>query len=147
MGFLGETYDDGSFKESCIVELEGAHVDSRGYIQMLLNIPTHNVSLITSEKDTVRSNHYHLKDWHYIYVIDGAFDYYFREHDSGSKLKKFQCNTGDLLWTPPMEDHATVFLEASVILALSHLPRDQASYEADVRRINIIDPETLLPTV
>ena len=46
-----------------------------------------------------------------------------------------------------MEDHATVFLEQTHILALSYLPRDQEAYESDVRRIVLIDPETLQPVV
>ena len=143
MKTVGEFKENGTYKGSCLVELEMPHTDSRGYIQMLLNIPTHNVSLITSKKNSVRSNHYHLQDWHYIYVLSGSLDYYYREHGKGLKLQKFIAKQGDLIWTPPMEDHATVFLENTDILALSHLPRDQEAYESDVRRIILIDPETL----
>jgi quercetin dioxygenase-like cupin family protein len=143
MSTAGEFNEDGTYRSSCLVELETAHTDSRGYIQMLLNIPTHNVSLISSTKDSVRSNHYHLKDWHYIYVLSGSLDYYFREHGKDIELQKFVAKQGDLIWTPPMEDHATVFLEDTDIIALSYLPRDQEAYEADVRRIILIDPETL----
>jgi hypothetical protein len=42
-----------------------------------------------------------------------------------------------------MEDHATVFLEDTQLLALSRKPRDQEHYEADVRRITLVDPKTL----
>lgn len=147
MSTEGEYKEDGTYKTSCLVELEAAHTDNRGYIQMLLNIPTHNVSLITSTKDSVRSNHYHLKDWHYIYVLSGSLDYYHREHGKGLELQKFKAKQGDLIWTPPMEDHTTVFLEETDILALSYLPRDQEAYESDVRRIVLIDPETLQSVV
>ena len=42
-----------------------------------------------------------------------------------------------------MEDHSTVFREDTLILALSLLPRDQKAYESDVRRIVLVDPDTL----
>jgi quercetin dioxygenase-like cupin family protein len=147
MSAAGEYNEDGTYKTSCLVGLEVAHTDNRGYIQMLLNIPTHNVSMITSTKGSVRSNHYHLKDWHYIYVLSGSLDYYYREHGKDLELQKFVAKQGDLIWTPPMEDHATVFLEDTDILALSYLPRDQEAYESDVRRIVLIDPKTLQSVV
>ncbi|MDC1434979.1 hypothetical protein N8141_02250 [Amylibacter sp.] len=147
MSSAGEYNEDGTYKTSCLIALEAAHTDNRGYIQMLLNIPTHNVSLITSKKDSIRSNHYHLEDWHYIYVLSGSLDYYYREHGKDQELQKFFAKQGDLIWTPPMEDHATVFQEETDILALSHLPRDQEAYESDVRRIVLIDPKTLRPVV
>ena len=48
-----------------------------------------------------------------------------------------------MVFTPPMEDHATVFLEDCVLLAISRNPRDQKSYEKDVRRIILIDPNSI----
>ena len=51
------------------VALPPAHVDDRGYIQSLVNFPMKNLSLITSRKGSVRSNHYHVTDWHYMYVL------------------------------------------------------------------------------
>jgi len=50
------------------VELDHAHADERGAIQSLVNYPVKNVSLITSKKGTIRSNHYHKTDWHYMYM-------------------------------------------------------------------------------
>ena len=54
---------------------------------------------------------------------------------------------GEILFTPPMEDHATVFLEDTELLVMSRNPRDQASYEEDVRRIVIINTKTLTSNV
>jgi hypothetical protein len=48
-----------------------------------------------------------------------------------------------MVFTPPMEDHATVFLEDTEILVASRNPRDQEAYEADVRRVTLIDPSTV----
>jgi quercetin dioxygenase-like cupin family protein len=99
-----------------------------------------NLSLITSKKGTVRSNHYHATDWHYMYVLSGSFDYYYRPTGSGEKPKVITVKAGEMVFTPPMEDHATVFLEDTQLLAMSRNPRDQESYESDVRRVTLIDP-------
>lgn len=129
--------------EGPLVALEPAHTDARGGIQSLVNFPMKNVSLITSEKGTVRSNHYHLTDWHYMYVLTGSFDYYYRKTGQEGAPHVVRVVAGDLVFTPPMEDHATVFLADTQLLALSRKPRDQEHYEADVRRIKLVDPATL----
>ena len=117
------------------VEMDPAHGDSRGSIQSLVNFPVKNVSLITSKKGTVRSNHYHKTDWHYMYMISGKAEYYFRPTGSKEKIQKIIFDKGDLVFTPPMEDHSTHFLEDSVFLAMSRNPRDQEAYEEDVIRV------------
>jgi quercetin dioxygenase-like cupin family protein len=139
----GERDAAGGYAQSKLVPLAAAHADARGYIQALVNVPVHNVSLIESRKGTVRSNHYHKTDWHYMYVISGAFDYYFRRHSSRDGVQRFSAKKGDMVWTPPMEEHTTVFTEDTVILALSLLPRDQEAYESDVVRVTLVDPKTL----
>jgi oxalate decarboxylase/phosphoglucose isomerase-like protein (cupin superfamily) len=123
------------------VKLDDPHVDKRGFIQSLVNFPMKNLSLISSKKGAVRSNHYHLTDWHYMYVLSGSFDYYYRETNSNDELKCVRVIAGEMIFTPPMEDHATVFLEDCDLLAMSRNPRDQKAYEEDVRRVNLIDPE------
>ena len=42
------------------VRLDAAHADERGSIQSIVNFPMKNVSLISSKKGSVRSNHYHV---------------------------------------------------------------------------------------
>lgn len=126
-----------------IVELPEPNVDSRGAIQSLVNFPMKNLSLITSKKGTVRSNHYHVTDWHYMYVLSGSFDYYYRPTGSTDKPKVIRVKAGEMVFTPPQEDHATVFLEDCQLLAMSRNPRDQAAYESDVRRVVLIDPATV----
>ena len=125
------------------VELEAPHVDQRGSIQPLVNFPMKNLSLISSKKGTVRSNHYHETDWHYMYVLSGSFDYYFRPTGSGEKPKVITVKAGEMVFTPPMEDHATVFLEDTQLLAMSRNPRDQETYESDVKRVTLIDPASV----
>ena len=133
--------DESMWPKEGLVKLEPPHADNRGAIQSLVNFPMKNISLISSKKGTVRSNHYHLTDWHYMYVLSGSFDYYFRPTNSEETLQCVSVKAGEMIFTPPMEDHATVFLENCELLAMSRNPRDQQAYEEDVRRVIIIDPK------
>ena len=42
-----------------------------------------------------------------------------------------------------MEEHTTVFTQDSVFIAISRNPRDQKTYEADVRRVELVNPKSL----
>jgi quercetin dioxygenase-like cupin family protein len=126
-----------------LVDLDEAHIDDRGMIQSIVNFPMKNISLISSKKKAVRSNHYHLTDWHYMYVLSGSFDYYYRPTGSNEELQCVRVKAGEMVFTPPMEDHATVFLEDCDLLAMSRNPRDQLAYEEDVRRVILIDPDSI----
>ena len=44
-----------------------------------------------------------------------------------------------MVFTPPMVDHGMTFPEDTTFLTLSRNPRDQASYEADVVRVDMLD--------
>ena len=133
--------DESMWPKTGLVNLEPAHDDDRGSIQSLVNFPMKNISFISSKKGAVRSNHYHLTDWHYMYVLSGSFNYFYRPTNSNEELKCIKVKTGELIFTPPMEDHATVFLEDCDLLAISRNPRDQEAYEKDVRRVILVDPE------
>jgi dTDP-4-dehydrorhamnose 3,5-epimerase-like enzyme len=135
--------DESMWPERGLVALPAAHIDERGAIQPLVDFPMKNVSLISSKRGSVRSNHYHLTDWHYMYVLSGSFDYYFRPNGSSDKPKRITLRAGEILFTPPLEEHATLFLEDTQIVVASRNPRDQEIYEADVRRIVLLDPTTL----
>jgi len=135
--------DESMWPQTGLVDLDAAHSDERGVIQSLVNFPMKNISLITSKKGVVRSNHYHLTDWHYMYVLSGSFEYYFRPTGSDEALQSVRVKAGELIFTPPMEDHATVFLEDCDLLAMSRNPRDQEAYEEDVRRVILIDPGSI----
>ena len=126
-----------------IVDLETPHADARGYIQSLVNFPVKNISLIFSKANTLRSNHYHKTDWHYMYVLSGKMEYHFRPTNSNEEPVKIILSKGDMVFTPPMEDHTSIFLEDTELVVMSRNPRDQESYESDVVRIELIDPKTL----
>ena len=135
--------DRSMWPKTGLVDLDEAHRDDRGKIQSLVNFPMKNISLISSKKGVVRSNHYHLTDWHYMYVLSGSFDYYYRPTGSDDELNCIRVKAGELIFTPPMEDHATVFLDDCDLLAMSRNPRDQETYEKDVRRIILINQDSI----
>ncbi len=118
-----------------IVKLNEPHADDRGFIQPLCDLNMKSASLIFSKKNTWRANHYHKTDWHFIYVLNGSFDYYFRRTNSNEDEKKLIIKSNMLLFTPPMFDHAMLYTEDTNILTLSRNPRDQKSYEEDTVRI------------
>ena len=126
-----------------LVDLEEPFVDERGAIQLLVNTPIKNITLITSKKGALRANHYHKTDWHYMYMLEGAADYYYRPAGSDDEPKIFLWSKGQMVFTPPMEEHTTVFKEDSTFLAISRNPRDQESYEADVKRVELVSPDKI----
>lgn len=133
--------DPSQWPKESQVQLDAAHVDERGAIQSLVNVPVKNVSLITSRKGTRRSNHYHKTDWHYMYMLSGAAEYYYRPTGSAEAPKCLVFTAGQMVFTPPLEDHLTVFLEDSTMVVMSRNPRDQESYESDVVRVVVTSPE------
>ena len=110
--------------------------DSRGSILSIVDEKVTNVSIITCLPKTIRSNHWHKKDWHYMYVLEGVMEYFFV-----SKNKTFfmKINKGENVFTPPKELHATYFPVKTVLLVSSKNPRDKKTYEQDTVREMLID--------
>ena len=91
---------------------------------------------------SVRANHYHIRDWHYMYVLEGSMDYFF--FDNLSKEVCFLSLEKDqIVYTPPKEVHATFFSEQTKLIVISYLARDETSYEADTRRVKFINLENM----
>ena len=126
-------------KIKSIVKLSKGFVDSRGKILPICDKIMKSASLITTKKNQWRANHYHKTDWHYIYVIYGRFNYYFRKTGSNKKPKKLIVKKNELLFTGPKIDHAMLYTEKTAILVLSKNPRDQKTYEADTVRIDFLN--------
>ena len=111
--------------------------DPRGSIISLINdIKVSNISIITSFPKTFRSNHLHKKDWHYMYVLDGIMEYFFKKNN---KIFYIKLKKGDLVFTPPKELHATYFPIKTKLIVSSGFPRDQETYENDTVRVNFIN--------
>lgn len=126
-----------------LVELEKPFVDDRGSIQPLVDLMMKSAVLITSKKGSFRANHYHKTDWHFCYVMEGCIEYFHRPTGSDADPEVLLVKAGQMVFTPPMVDHGMKFPEDTTFLTLSRNPRDQASYEADVVRIDMIDTEGL----
>ena len=128
-----------SWPDEAIVPLEKPFVDDRGAIQPLVDRMMKSAVMIQSKKGALRANHYHKTDWHYCYVISGTIEYYHRITGSTEEPEMLLVKTGQMVFTPPMIDHGMKFPEDTVFLTLSRNPRDQATYEADVVRVDMLD--------
>ena len=127
------------FIDKDLVNLPSGFKDKRGIIQPLCDLNMKSASLIVTEPNSWRANHYHKKDWHFIYVIEGIFEYYCRKTNSNEKTQKKIVKKGDLLFTGPMVDHAMLYTEKTQIICLSKNPRDQKTYEEDTVRIDFMN--------
>ena len=85
------------FTEKDLINLPKGYEDERGIIQPLCDLNMKSASLIVSKPNTWRANHYHKTDWHYIYVLKGSFEYYFRKTNSGDKIQKKIVKKNELL--------------------------------------------------
>ena len=107
-------------------------------ILSLVNTYSNNVSIITSIKNTIRSNHYHIKDLHYMYILEGKINYFFKKLNS-NKTSYIQLNKGDNIFTPSLEIHATHFPVKTTLIVCSKNKRNKTIYEKDTVRVNFIN--------
>ena len=110
--------------------------DRRGSIISIVDEKVKNVSIITCLPKTIRSNHWHKKDWHYMYVLEGEMEYFYV---SKKKIFFMKIKKGENVFTPPLELHATYFSMKTVLLVSSKNPRDKKTYENDTVREKLID--------
>ena len=130
------------FKNSRLVKNVQRNKDKRGEILSLVNTNVQNVSIIRCNKNSIRSNHYHLKDWHYMYVLEGKINYFYKKINSSI----VNCKTikqGDNIFTPPKEIHATHFPIKTTLIVCSRNKRNQSSYEKDTVRVDFINRKNL----
>jgi len=112
--------------------------DARGGIVSIVDEPIMNVSIITCNAGAIRSNHYHKHDFHFMYVLEGQIDYFFKALDS-DEVHYLKVKQGDNIFTPAEEIHATYFPVPTRLIVSSKLPRDQQSYENDTVRVKFVD--------
>jgi len=123
-----------------IVSLPVAFEDARGMIQTLVDGGVQTVQIITSKANSVRANHYHKTDSHYMYVLKGTMKYVHRPADDTSAPSWLLVKEGQLVYTPPLVEHAVEFLEDSVFINITGKPRDQSTYEDDLVRVELYKP-------
>jgi oxalate decarboxylase/phosphoglucose isomerase-like protein (cupin superfamily) len=116
--------------------------DLRGSIVSIVDDVVQNVSLITCNAGSIRSNHYHKKDFHYMYVLEGEIDYFYKELNN-DVVHYFKVKKNDIIFTPKNEIHATFFPLRTKLIVSSMLPRDQETYENDTVRVEFINNDNL----
>ena len=77
-----------------------------------------------------------------MYVLDGDFDYFFKEIDSDD-ISYLRVKKGETIFTPPMEIHACYFPSETRLIVSSKNPRDKETYEADTVRVELINDENI----
>ena len=116
--------------------------DPRGQILSIVEHPVQNVSIIESFKGSHRSNHYHHKDFHFMYVLEGKIDYFFKDLNSNN-INYLEVNCGNTIFTPNKEIHATFFPCKTKLIVSSRFPRDRQTYENDTVRVNFLTKENI----
>ena len=112
--------------------------DERGQILSIVDFPVKNVSIIDSKADTFRSNHYHHVDFHFMYLLEGEIDYFFKSLDS-TKIQYLKINSKETIFTPANEIHCCYFPVFTSMVVSSGFPRDQKTYEEDTERVDFIN--------
>ena len=122
-------------------EPEPPFVDERGSIQNLLSTPVGNVALIKSMRGVIRSNHWHRRDWHYLYVLSGRILYFEREVGSRSLPPGIWASKGRMILTRAGREHAVLFLSDSEVLSMSRNAQTHDEHELDVVRVDFLSRE------
>ncbi len=123
------------------VPLKINHESNQGYIVNLREGVCGGVSIIESNAGTVRSNHYHKEDSHTLYVVSGALLYFERPIGQTRIDQPLLLTPGQMFFTPPLKEHAIVFLFDSTMISVSARQRDHSSHEADVVRVPYLNQE------
>lgn len=116
--------------------------DERGDILSIVDETVQNVSIITCNPGSVRSNHFHHSDFHFMYVLEGEIDYFYKDVDTG-ELKYLKVREGDNIFTPDNELHATYFPVRTRLIVSSKFPRDQETYERDTVREVLVSKDNI----
>lgn len=116
--------------------------DQRGGILSIVDNKVENISIISCNPGSIRSNHYHYDDFHFMYVLEGDFDYFFKDLDGG-EVQYLKVRAGETIFTPPNEIHACYFPESTRLIVCSKNPRDQETYEADTVRVDFVNEENI----
>lgn len=125
-----------------VTKIRPEFIDDRGYITRLVDtdeFPIRAVLYITSKKGTVRGNHYHKKDAHFVYCHSGKFRYSEKNMlKKNAKVESVILKPGDLVLSRPGIAHSMEFLEDTVFLAFTTEQREQDKYEHDTQRVEIV---------
>ncbi|EKD90407.1 MAG: hypothetical protein ACD_31C00005G0033 [uncultured bacterium] len=125
-----------------VTNIKPEFVDERGYISRLVDTddyPIRAVLFITGKKGSVRGNHYHKTDAHFVYCIKGKFRYSEKDMTKkGAKRQSVILKPGDVVLSKPGIAHSMEFLEDTQFLAVTTEPREQDKYENDLVRLKLV---------
>ena len=120
-------------------------VDARGAITKLLDdgkTSIKSILLITSTAGSIRANHYHKEDAHYVYMYSGKMEYTEAPLVDGqpdlSQEVKAELVAGDMIYSPPMIAHAMKFTEDTVWVVMALKSRSQENKQQDTVRVKLI---------
>ena len=111
--------------------------DKRGWLKKILDGNFSSCIEIYSKKGSIRANHYHKKDTHFVYIIDGEILYFYKDRKKRSKTRIKLMKKNDLFFTPSMQEHMTYFTKNTHFLAFSTRKRTKFDYEKDLTRVNM----------
>lgn len=127
---------------SKLINNNNRSVDSRGQIKSIVDCSVKNVSIITCNANSIRSNHYHKKDFHFMYVLEGKINYFFSDLEM-KNINYLKVCKGDTIFTPHLEIHSTHFPIETTLIVSSGFPRDQKTYEKDTVRVDFINEKNI----
>ena len=111
--------------------------DKRGTLQKIIDGNFSSCIEVFSKKGSIRANHYHKKDKHFMYIISGELLYSYKNRKRGSKVKIIKMKNGDLFFTPAMQEHMAYFTKNTHFLAFSTRKRTRFDYEKDLIRVEM----------
>jgi uncharacterized RmlC-like cupin family protein len=94
------------------------------------------VGIVHCNANSRRSSHWHRTDQHYLYVLTGKMDYYWRPVGDDGKPYHVEVNAGQMVFTPPRVEHWTTFPRETVLISVSRLMRNHLRHEADLVRVD-----------
>lgn len=147
--------EEGKYPRNPLVEISPPFENDAGSIWNLAHGTFGSASFIKSLAGTVRSNHYHQTDSHFIYVVTGFMYYYWRPANANTDPKygppqpcqRIRVQKGQLIFTPPLVEHATYFPVVTDIVTLNKYKRDHQHHEADLVRVSPLVTKEICPAV
>lgn len=125
-----------------VIRTKPEFIDDRGGITRIVDhdkFAIRAILRITSKAGSIRSNHYHKHDYHYIFIESGKCEYSEKSaYDRKAKVETVTLSPGDLVLSNPGIIHAVKFLQDTVLYAFTTEKRAQDYYEEDTERIEIV---------
>lgn len=117
------------------VQIASEFKNKNGVIKNLLYTTINSIAVIESVAGSVRSQHYHKKSNHFLYIISGQVEYFERDLDGSNVFNKIY-NPGEMIFTGPLRIHKTVSLTDSIMISMSNHSKRHEDHENDLVRMD-----------